>query len=101
MIATGTCLFYSIKRNIELMDKLEEIDEMLINVFSTLEEQHRKIEAKTQIEVFSDEPIVRELVQDIRAARDAVKNAVKVLKEIEFAIDAQDLEENNDEEEPN
>lgn len=98
---TGIALFYSVKRNIQLMDKLEEIDDALDNVVSVLETQHQKIDAKTRIEVFSDEPIIRELIQDISTARDVVKSASEILKEIEFSIDSQDDEENQDDEKSN
>lgn len=78
-LSTSTCLAISVRKNLILLDKLEEIDESIQETLDILDEQFKKIEQKTKIEVFSDEPIVRNLVQDIVIARDAVLKSAKIL----------------------
>lgn len=79
-IASTGCLIYSIKRNLEMLQRLEEVDESVEEVVMLLEEYHNRIDVKTKIEVFSDEPIIRELVQDMASARDAVKHSASILR---------------------
>jgi len=54
-------------------ERIEEMIDSLQSVYDVLVDQHSKIEAKTKIEIFSDEPIIRDLVSDISLARDSVK----------------------------
>jgi hypothetical protein len=61
------------------MDKLEELSEVVYNCVDVLEQQHRTIEEKTKIEVFSDEPIIKDLVEDMKIARNSVLKVAKVL----------------------
>lgn len=75
-------LFFSVKKNLFLFDKLDLLDTSLIGVVELLETQHEKMVAKSKIEVFSDEPIVRELVRDITTACDAVKKSSEVLRDV-------------------
>lgn len=79
---TTTGLVLSIKKNLMLMDKLEEIDESIQEVLDILEVQYQIINQKTKIEVFSDEPVVRNLVQDITNARNAVLKSAKILDDV-------------------
>jgi len=81
-LSTSTCLALSLRKNLILLDKLEEIDESIQETLDILEEQFQKIDQKTKIEVFSDEPIVRNLVQDIAIARDAVLKSAKILDDV-------------------
>lgn len=77
----GSCLAFSLKKNIEFMEKLEELSELIYNCVDVLEEQHKLIEEKTKIEVFSDEPVVKNLVEDMRTAKNSVLSVAKVLDE--------------------
>lgn len=74
-------LALSLKKNLEFMEKLEDLSEVVYNCIDVLEEQHKTIEEKTKIEVFSDEPIVKDLVEDMRIARNSVLKVAKVLDE--------------------
>jgi hypothetical protein len=75
----SSCLVLSLKKNLEFMDKLEELSEVVYNCVDVLEQQHRTIEEKTKIEVFSDEPIIKDLVEDMKIARNSVLKVAKVL----------------------
>ena len=92
LILSLTGLFYSVKRNLEMMDKLEDLSGSLEGVVKILEDQHEKIDSKTKIEVFSDEPIIRELVQDIATARDAVKKSTSILEDVVTSLQEEDEE---------
>lgn len=78
-VINSVALYYSVMRNIEYMEKIDEIEESIQSAVEILDEQYQKIDKKTKIEVFSDEPIVRELVRDISIARNAVLAAAKLL----------------------
>lgn len=78
-VVNSVMLYYSIMRNIEYMEKIDEIEESIQSAVEMLDEQYQKIDKKTKIEVFSDEPIVRELVRDISMARNAVLATAKLL----------------------
>ena len=88
----STGLFYSVKRSLELQDKIEELDDTLDEIVTALEEQHAKMDAKSKIEVFSDEPIIRELVQDIAIARDVVMKSASILRDMATVLQEEDEE---------
>ena len=76
---SSSLLFLSVKRNMEYMEKLDEIEESLQQSIEILEVQYQIIEKKTKVEVFSDEPLIRDLVRDISAAKNAVLHVTKLL----------------------
>lgn len=81
LIGSLTGLYVSVKKNIELLEKIEEFQEAVEVCLDSLELQHQIIESKTKIELFSDEPVVRSLVQDIAIAKMSVLEVAKVLDE--------------------
>lgn len=82
LLATSTsALYVSVRKNIELMEKIEEFQDAVDVCLDTLETQYQTIESKTKIELFSDEPVVRALVQDIAIAKMSVLEVAKVLDE--------------------
>lgn len=88
-------LIYSLLKNIELLDQLEDIEERINECAATVIGCHEKIEAKSKMEVFFDDPVVKELVADIKEARDALSEVSQVLNQItrEDAEDADDAKE--------
>lgn len=72
-------LAISLKKNIEFMEKIDEIQEALENSLEILEIQSRKINQKAKLEVFSDEPVVRNLIKDIIESKNAVIQVAKLL----------------------
>ena len=65
-------LFISIMRNVELLDQLEDVDELVVNCSTRIEASYEKLNEKSKMEVFYDDPIVKELVSDMKDARDAL-----------------------------
>lgn len=89
LLLLALALFISLRKNIELIDRIEEIENCIEVAISVLNEQHVKIEEKSKIELFSDEPMVRELVNDISVAKESV---LKVLKFLEMMIEDDEIE---------
>lgn len=80
-MTTCSVLWLSVKKNIEFSEKIDEIQETVQTSIDILNQQHQTIEAKTKIEVFSDEPIIRELIRDIQIAKNSVLVVAKLLDE--------------------
>lgn len=78
-IASSTALFVSVKRNLLYMDTLDEIEATIVSAVKALEEQKVKIGKKAQIEVLSDEPVVKELIRDIVVTKNVVADIAKLL----------------------
>lgn len=81
LLVTFTALWVSVQKNIEFSDRIDEIQESIQISIDTLNKQHMIMESKTKIEVFSDEPIVRDLVRDIKIAKNSVLTVAKLLDE--------------------
>ena len=62
----------SVRKNLELQDKQEMIGEAIEESVELLDVYYQRIDEKSKLEVFSDDHVVRELVNDISEARDAV-----------------------------
>lgn len=72
-------LFRTTKKSLEMMDKLEELDDHLENAVILLTAKHKKLEAKTKLEVFFDDPVVKDVVKDISDCRDIVSQIIENL----------------------
>lgn len=84
-------LYVSVRKNIELFDRLQQIDDVLQICVKVLDEQTTKIEEKTKMEVFSDEPVIKELVNDMNVAKETVINVSNLLDDL---VEKQDDKEN-------
>jgi hypothetical protein len=78
-IAFATCFFLSLRKNMEFMDKFDEIQEAIEESLVLLDVQKQKIDQKARMEVFSDEPVVRNLIKDIVESKNAVIKVAKLL----------------------
>lgn len=78
---TSVILVASLQKNIELSDKIDDIQDSLQISIDLLNEQYLVMEEKTKVEVFSDEPLIRELVRDIQIAKKTVLVVAKLLDE--------------------
>lgn len=70
--ALSAALFLSVRKNIECFDKLEEIGNSVDETLDILDVYYKKIDKKSKLDVFSDDPVVRELLRDITDSRDAI-----------------------------
>jgi len=90
LLTTLTILAVSLKKNIEYMEKLEEVGQSLQETIDLLEIQYEKMNKKSKIELFSDEPVVRDLVIDILEAKEAVVMTARLLDGV---LKTEELEE--------
>ena len=84
LLATGCIvstlgLVVSLRKNIVFMEKIEEVGEAIQMSIDMLEEQYQIIDKKSKLELFTDEPLVRELVNDIVTAKIAIMKSAKIL----------------------
>lgn len=86
-LLSSTILTISLKKNLEFMEKIDEVTDAIQESIEILAEQHEIMDKKSKIEVFSDEPIVRSLVQDIAIAKNAV---LRVAKKLDDSLDEED-----------
>lgn len=68
----GTLLFFSVKKNFELMSILDDVSDQVEESLDIIDNSYRKISEKASLEVMSDEPVVRELIADIQTSKDAL-----------------------------
>jgi hypothetical protein len=91
VVATAYGVFSTL-RTISLTEKLEAVGEQADESFDTLDQIFQRFDAKLKMELFSDEPVVRELVDDIVKAKETIHLvALKVYSSLEE--DEEDEEE--------
>ena len=84
------------RRHLDLIDKVEDIEEVISEASELLENRHASLVEKSKLEVFSDDQVVRDLVQDMLLARDAVAEAKKLLDQLVETLD-EEQEDREDE----
>lgn len=89
------------RRYLELLDKIDDFKDVLGMSVEVLKDCHSSLDEKSKIEVFSDEPIIRDLVQDMIRARDAVLKINNVLDNIDQSIDDEEWDQQDDEKKTN
>ena len=65
-------LVWSVKKNLAFSEKFELIVEQIENSLDVLDTCYRRASARSKLEVLSDEPVVKELLEDIQVTRDAI-----------------------------
>lgn len=79
LIFVSFILFLSIKKNLEYMELLDGLEENFKDSINLLNQYYVKIDKKSKLELFLDEPVTRELVEDIKGSKNAVKDAAEKL----------------------
>lgn len=90
---TAVGLWISVKRNLEFVDRLEELDSTIQSARNALLEVHADIEQKSKIEVFFDEPVVRDLLKSMTIAKEAVNTVAQLLDEVTEEGDPEERDE--------
>lgn len=83
-IALSVALYYSIKKNLELLELFESFGENFAENLEELNRFYERIDKKSKMELFLDEPVTRELVEDIKGTKKAIK---KLAEKISVFID--------------
>ena len=72
VIALGWYSFYATRKLLSNSDKFDDIEVQLAESLDILDDVYKNITTKSRMEVFSDEPVIRDLLRDIKRARTAV-----------------------------
>lgn len=64
--------FVTIKKNLVLADQREELVDQIEESLDMLDECYTRLAHNAEIPVLSDEPVIREVIADIKRARNAV-----------------------------
>jgi len=83
-------LYRSVKKNLEWMELFESMTDDYKEVLETLDVLYKNVDKKSKLELFLDEPVTRELVDDIKETKKAIKKAAEKISVF--------IEEENEEE---
>jgi len=72
LTASSFALYYSVKKNLQMIETFEEVMGQIEESLEMLEVSKKKIERKLKVEVLSDEPVIRELIEDMKFSKRAV-----------------------------
>jgi hypothetical protein len=72
------------------MEMFDGVSDDYKEVIETLDALHRSVDKKSKLELFLDEPVTRELVDDIKETKKAIKKAAEKISVF--------IEEENEEE---
>ncbi len=72
LVIAGLALFISIKRNLQLAEKVDELGDQVEESLDIIDDCYHRIVKATEIPVLSDEPVIQQLVADIKHTRHAV-----------------------------
>jgi len=70
---SSTVLLLSIRKNLQFVELIEDFFEETEESIKILEFHLSKIEKKSKLEIMLDDPIIRELVNDIKKSKEAVQ----------------------------
>ena len=86
-IASITALYYSVKKNLELIETLEQTMEQIEQSAEILDYYYKRLDKKARLEVFSDDPTIKELIEDMKQSRKAVLEITKQLTGANSAVE--------------
>lgn len=72
VVLFGVGLFYNIKRNFKLEDKLDELGEQIEESLDILNDCYQRIAKVAETPIAMDDPVIRQLLNDIRYVRHAI-----------------------------
>jgi hypothetical protein len=81
VLILSALLVLSVRKNLYLQEKIENISESIEESLDVLDLIYQRIVSKTQLEVLSDDPIVRELAQDLKLSRDSVHAVANLISD--------------------
>jgi len=68
----SSTLYFSVKKNLEFLDQQESLLSTIEQSLQSLEISYKKIDKKSKLQLFSDEAIVKELIDDMKEARRSI-----------------------------
>ena len=71
-VCVTVAFVYSVRMNLDYSDKMQEIKEATEESLDVLNTFYQRAATRAELEVMSDEPVIRELVADLKGSRDAI-----------------------------
>jgi hypothetical protein len=68
----GALLYYSIKKNLFLSEAFDEMQHQVEESLDIMDTCYQRVAAKANLELMSDDPVIRELVADMRMSKEAI-----------------------------
>lgn len=72
IVVLGIALFLSIRRNLELDERFEEMGEQVEESLDILNDCYQRVTKVSEMPVTSDDPVVQQLLSDIKYAKHAI-----------------------------
>lgn len=72
LILSLIVLFFSVRKSIALNERLENISDSINTSLDIIDNCYARVSSKLEIELLSDEPIVKELVSDMKYCKDSL-----------------------------
>lgn len=91
IVILGVALFFSVKKNLEIDDKFEEMGDQVEQSLDVLDDCYQRIAKIAEMPVTSDDPVVQQLLSDIKHAKHAVLLVAN--KIVTFDTDDEDEQE--------
>lgn len=70
-------LYLSIKRNLEFLDEFDSVVETYKEMLQELNYYYERIDKKSKLELFLDEPVTRELIEDIKGTKKVIRKSAE------------------------
>jgi hypothetical protein len=88
-------LFFSVRLNLKYSEKLEDVREQVEESLDVLDTCYQRAAQRAKLEVLSDEPVVRDLLDDIKITRDAILLVANLIVEPLSEVDERNAEQND------
>jgi hypothetical protein len=72
IVMMAIALFFSVKRNLELDDRFDELGDQVEESLDILDDCYQRIAKVTEIPVTSDDPVIQQLLSDIKYTKHAI-----------------------------
>ena len=72
-------LYRSVNRNLEFMELIEETNDQIDEAIVELDYYYKRLDKKAKLDLFSDDPTIRELVEDMKQAKQVISLISKKL----------------------
>lgn len=69
-------LIRTVRNSLLLIDKIDDLEEQLELSLEILNEKHKRLEAKSKLEIFFDDPVIKETVKDIADSKDIISKII-------------------------
>lgn len=72
VVVLGISLFFSVRRNLELSDRFDEMGDQVEESLDILNDCYQRIAKVAEMPVTSDDPVIQQLLSDIKHTKHAI-----------------------------